>query len=387
MTPAARYAAAIAVLDDVLAGAYAEKCLTTWARGNRYAGSKDRAAVRDHVFDVLRRKRSLGALGGGETGRALIIGLLRHQGIDPDMIFGAGGYGPEALSDAELAGGRAPVGHEVYDMPAWLWQIWSADLGADATAAAQALQDRGPITLRVNLRRATRDAVQAILAEDGIICHPSPYVKTALHVVENERKVQISRAYVEGLIEVQDLASQAAVAGLELAAGSRVLDYCAGGGGKSLALVDLFDCEVCAHDISAARMGDIPTRSARAGVVVAVCKTADLARVDPFDAVFVDAPCSGSGTWRRAPEAKWALTQRKLQEYNYLQIEVITKAAGFVRAGGQLIYATCSVLSCENRAIIEAFVTAHPDWLLLSDDQRFPDATGDGFYHSVLQKT
>lgn len=386
MTPAARYAAAIAVLDDVLAGASAEKCLTTWARGNRYAGSKDRAAVRDHVFDVLRRKRSLSVLGGAETGRGLVLGLLRHQGIDPETVFGAGGYGPEALSDAELAGGRAPVGSELYDMPAWLWPIWSADLGDGATAAAQALQDRGPITLRVNMRRGTRDAAQAMLAEDGIICRPSIEVKTALHVLENERKIQTSKAYYEGLVEVQDLASQMAVASLSVAKGARVLDYCAGGGGKSLALMDMFDCQVCAHDISAARMSDIPARSERAGVVIEVRETADLDHLDPFDVVFVDAPCSGSGTWRRAPEAKWAITPEKLQSYNRLQGEVLVNAATFAGAGGPLVYATCSVLSCENRAIVSAFIAAHPEWRLLSDTQRLPDATGDGFYHCVLQR-
>jgi len=107
MTPAARYASAIAVLDDVLAGASVEKCLTSWVRANRYAGSKDRAAVRDHVFDVLRRKRSLAALGGGMSGRSLILGLLRHQGIDHKKVFGAGGYAPHALTDEELGGGDA----------------------------------------------------------------------------------------------------------------------------------------------------------------------------------------------------------------------------------------------------------------------------------------
>lgn len=386
MTPAARYASAISVLDDVLSGASAEKCLTSWARANRYAGSKDRAAVRDHVFDVLRRKRSLAARGGDESGRALVLGLLRHQGIDPMDVFGAGGYAPVALTEAEIAAGVLPTGPaETHDLPDWLWPVWAKDLGESAIAAAAALQDRGPVTLRVNLRRGSREAATAILAEDGIVVEASQDVKTALQVVENERRVHLSRAYLEGFVDLQDLASQQAVLSLNIPNGARVLDYCAGGGGKALALADLFACQVTAHDISAARMKDIPVRAERAVVSIEVLNSAALDQGAGYDVVFADAPCSGSGTWRRAPEAKWSFTPDKLFEYNVLQLEVIENAARFVGAAGQIVYATCSVLSAENSGVLLHFTGKNPDWEILSETTRLPDAAGDGFFHSVLQ--
>jgi len=386
MTPAARYAAAIAVLDDVLAGASAEKCLTTWARSNRYAGSKDRAAVRDHVYDVLRQKRSLGALGGSHTGRGLVLGLIRSQGIDANDVFGGGGYGPEALTDAEVDGGRQPeTGAEAFDMPDWLWPIWAADLGANAQAAAAALQSRGPVALRVNLKRASVAEAIAQLAAQEITAVKVDGVKTALHVVENERKVHLCSAYVDGVVELQDVASQAAVAALNIAPSDRVLDFCAGGGGKALAMADIFGCAVTAHDISQARMADIPIRAARAGVHIDLCSTPDLAQQAPFDAVFVDAPCSGSGTWRRAPEAKWQMTSEKLHNFSYLQYEVLLNAAAHVGPKGQLIYATCSVLYAENSAVIGRFLEGGT-WKLHAEHQRIPDDNGDGFYYAVLHR-
>lgn len=386
MTPAARYSSAIDILDEILVGVSAEKCLTSWARANRYAGSQDRAAVRDHVYAVLRRKRSLGALGGGLSGRLLIVGLIRHQDIDPNDIFGTGGYGPAALTDDEKAGGVDPTdAAQMFDIPDWLWPIWEADLGPAAQNAARALQDRGPVTLRVNLRRGSREDAMLILAEDKIETIPLSDVKTALQVVENERRIRQSRAYIGGLVDLQDLASQDAVTGLMVADGARVLDYCAGGGGKSLALADAFHCSVTAHDISAARMGDIPVRAARAGTNINVVETRDLAG-QLFDLVFVDAPCSGSGTWRRAPEAKWALTSAKLFNYKELQLDVLRSSAAYVRRGGQLVYATCSVLKSENDDVLARFMIESSEFQLETKKQRLPDGIGDGFFHAVLRR-
>lgn len=387
MTPAARVAAAIEVLEDILGGEPAEKCLTRWARGNRYAGSKDRAAVRDIIFDVLRRKRTLSALGGSEAARGLLIGYLRGEGIDLEDIFGAGGYGPPALSEAEVSAARPLVSDaETYDFPDWLWPVWQADLGVQAIPAAKMLQSRGPVTLRVNLRRSSQAGAIDVLAEDGIAAVPVGDVNSALQVVENERRIKISKAFSDGLVDLQDLASQEAVAGLNIPETTRVLDYCAGGGGKALAIADRFKVSVFAHDISAARMADIPVRAARAGMNIEVLETDRLKGVAPFDVVFVDAPCSGSGTWRRAPEAKWALTSGKLIDYNTLQSKVLKAASEYAAADSTLIYATCSVFAVENRHVIEAFLAANPSWSLQRDFQRFPDADGDGFYHAVLNR-
>ena len=387
MTPAARVAAAIEVLDDILGGEPAEKCLTRWARGNRYAGSKDRAAVRDMIFDVLRRKRSLSASGGSQTARGLLIGYLREKSIDLEDVFGAGGYGPPALTEAEVSAARPLVNDaETYDFPDWLWPVWQVDLGAQAIPAANVLQSRGPVTLRVNLRRSSQEGAIAALAEDGIVAVPIGDVNSALQVIENERRIKISKAFADGLVDLQDLASQEAVAGLGIPETARVLDYCAGGGGKALEIADLFEVSVFAHDISAARMADIPVRAARAGMKIEVLETDRLKGFAPFDVVFVDAPCSGSGTWRRAPEAKWALTSDKLNNYSILQSKVLETATEYTATDSTLIYATCSVFEVENRRVIDAFLATNPSWSLQRDFQRFPDAKGDGFYHAVLNK-
>ena len=386
MTPAARYAAAIDVLDRAADGQPAEKALTAWGRSNRYAGSKDRAAVRDHVYDVLRQKRSVAYLGGGTTGRALILGLLRSQGADPNDVFGSGGYGPDALlpDETHIPSGEMddPV---ALDLPDWLWPIWAADLDDLAVSSAHILQSRAPIALRVNLRRGSIAAVQTSLAAEGIETCTVASVPTALLVTQNARRVRQSQVFSQGLCDLQDVSSQQAVAKLTIPAGARVLDYCSGGGGKALALADMHDATITAHDIAPERTVDIGPRAGRAGVAIEVLRTQDLVSQLPFEAVFCDAPCSGSGTWRRTPESKWTIDQGKLNNFNVLQGEVIINASRYVARDGILIYATCSVLRSENIDVVNAFLTRCPKWVCISVSQRFPDATGDGFFFAVLQ--
>ncbi|MFT6121244.1 MAG: 16S rRNA (cytosine967-C5)-methyltransferase [Yoonia sp.] len=376
------------MLDRAQDGLSAEKALTAWGRSNRYAGSKDRAAVRDHVYDVLRQKRSLGYLGGGTSARALVLGLLRSQNIDPGDIFGIGGYSPDALSsdEAQLATGSMDEAVAL-DLPDWLWPIWATDLGCDAAASARCLQSRAPIALRVNLRRGSVAAVQAALAGDDIETQTIDAVSTALFVTQNARRLRLSKAFTDGLFDLQDVSSQEAVAGLSIPNGARVLDYCAGGGGKALALADMHDATITAHDVAPERTVDILPRADRAGVKIDVIRTEDLTSHAPFDVVFCDAPCSGSGTWRRTPESKWALTGGKLNNFSSLQADVISKAASFVVAGGNLVYATCSVLRAENNDVIDAFLVRHPSWVCVTDSQRLPDLQGDGFFYAVLHKT
>lgn len=388
MTPAARYAAAIELLDQIIAGGTpAERCLTHWARQNRYAGSKDRAAIRDHVFDVLRNKRSLAATGGGLSGRLLILGLLRRQGIDPTDVFGAGGYGPDVLTTQEAAGGRAPNSDaEACDIPDWLWPAWEESLAAQAITAAKTHQSRAPVALRVNMRRGSRDDAVLALAADGIATEPSMDVATGLIVTENPRRVAGSAAFRDGLVELQDVASQMAMARLPVAGHAKVLDYCAGGGGKSLALADRHDAQIFAHDIAVDRMRDIAPRAARAGVTITALDQDALRLNGPFDVVLCDAPCSGSGTWRRTPDAKWRLTPEKLNEYNEMQRDVLLGAAPLVGAGGVLAYATCSVLQSENQNIVDAFLAAQAKWSLIDKMQLAPAIGHDGFFLAILQR-
>ncbi|NCO21969.1 MAG: RsmB/NOP family class I SAM-dependent RNA methyltransferase [Rhodobacterales bacterium] len=388
MTPAARVAAAIDVLDAIIAGAAAERTLIQWARGNRYAGSGDRAAIRDHVFDALRRLRSFAALGGGAmTGRAVMIGALRHAGLDPARLFDGQGHAPAPLTAPELAVPDLSDQPDALrlDMPDWLFERFVAGLGiATATAVTTALQDRAPVFLRVNLRKGTVVDALAVLAADAIGAVPLYHIKTAVKVTDNARKIKRSRAYADGLVELQDAASQAAVLRLPLRAGMRVLDYCSGGGGKALAVAALHDGEVVVHDIDAGRMADIPTRAKRAGVTLPALQTAALAGAGGFDFVMVDAPCSGSGTWRRVPDAKWRLTPKDLAQFCRLQAEVLDAAQGLVRRGGILAYMTCSVLNEENGAAITSFLARNPGFSRGESWQWLPGADGDGFYLATL---
>jgi 16S rRNA (cytosine967-C5)-methyltransferase len=387
MTPAARIAAAIEVLDAIRAGRPAEVVLTNWARRARYAGSADRAALRDHVFDVLRRWRSCAVLGGGETGRALMLGALRDQGIDPEVFFTGEGHAPAALTEVERAGAGRPDAAAARDLPDWLWPRFETALGAEAEQTAQALRQRAPIMLRVNARRGTSEEAQICLRREGITATPCEIASTALHVREGERKVARSSAYLMGLVEIQDGSSQAAMERLKVVPGARVLDFCAGGGGKTLALAARLDATWFAHDVAPERMKDLPARAARAGVKVEILPHDALRAAGPFDLVLCDAPCSGSGTWRRTPEAKWRLSPERLENLTLLQAQILSTAAGLVAPDGCLAYATCSVLNVENHDIASHFESKNPDWIRVSHSQWPVSGCGDGFFLVQFSRT
>ncbi|WP_264213535.1 RsmB/NOP family class I SAM-dependent RNA methyltransferase [Leisingera thetidis] len=386
MTPAARLQAAIEILDLILAGDPAEKALTSWGRRSRFAGSKDRAAVRDHVFTALRCLRSHAAMGGARSGRGLILGALREAGRDPDEMFNGQGHAPAPLTDAERLLPPLPEGAGAVDIPDWLWPEFSTSLGLQAEAAARALRSRAPVHLRVNTVRGTIGAAQEALASEGITTRPHPAAATALEVIEGARKLRNAEAYQDGLVELQDAASQAVVAHLPLEDGMKVLDFCAGGGGKSLAMVAQAGIRLFAHDADARRMKDLPARAARAGAPVSVLSSADLERHGPFDLVLCDVPCSGSGSWRRAPEGKWRLTADGLQALQQTQSEILCKAAGLTAPGGFLAYATCSMLDRENSVQVQGFMRQNPAWSLAAEKSwQVQDGT-DGFYVAVLTR-
>ena len=382
MTPGARLQAAAEVLDRIAAGTPAEQALLGWSRGARYAGSKDRAAVRDHVFDVLRRWRSTAAQGGGESGRARLIGLLRQQQVAPDSLFTGDGHAPAALTAEEQAGGRLPEGAEARDLPDWIDTLLTDSLGEEAAAAAEALRERAPVFLRVNGLRGDLAAAQGALAGEGIETRTHPLASGALEVTEGARRIAQSQAFAEGLVELQDVASQAVVEALPLAPGLRVLDYCAGGGGKALAMAARTGGEVAAHDADPRRMSDLPARAKRAGArIQAVASPKGV-----YDLVLCDVPCSGSGAWRRAPEGKWRLTPERLDELTKVQAGILDIAARLVTPGGLLAYATCSMLAVENATQIEAFLARHPGWSLEQQRQFLPGDGGDGFFSAQLRR-
>ncbi|WP_417601054.1 RsmB/NOP family class I SAM-dependent RNA methyltransferase [Pararhodobacter oceanensis] len=386
MTPAARQAAAIDLLDQWRAGRPLEAALTTWARKSRYAGSKDREAVRDIVFQAVRCARSAAALGGGEGGRAMLLGLARAEGEAPQGWTGET-YTPVPLTADEAALFEAPpepLPRDVaLDCPAWLWPQLERDLGADAGATLDLMRDRAPVYLRVNIQKISPEGVIARLAQEEITAIPHPLAETALLITRNPRRLRNSSAFKEGLVELQDLASQAVALDFSRAipADAPVLDYCAGGGGKSLALAALGH-RVSAHDVSPSRMRDIAPRAARAGVQIAelAAPGGDCA------AVFADAPCSGSGSWRRAPEAKWSFSPDRLDELTTIQDSILANCAALTAADGVLGYATCSLLRAENEDRIAAFLATHRGWACLSQRRIGPLDGGDGFFLAILQR-
>lgn len=389
MTPGARVAAAIEILDAWLAGEPAEKALTNWARSHRFAGSGDRAAIRDHVFDAIRCRRSFAAAGGAETGRGLMIGGLREAGLPLDAVFSGEGHAPPPLDVAEWSGSapRATLPEAArLDCPDWLAPILEEGLGADFEPILEIMRRRAPVFLRANRLKASREPALRALAEDGIEAAAHPLSPTAIEVLSNARRVRASGAFREGLVEIQDASSQAVVDALSpVGPGTRVLDYCAGGGGKALALAAT-GAEVVAHDADPRRMADLPARAERAGATIAIAATDGLPARAPFDLVFADAPCSGSGAWRRQPEAKWRLTPERLADLTALQLGILEAASALVAREGTLAYATCSLLPQENGATVARFLDRNAGWRVAGEKRFTPLDGGDGFYVALLKR-
>ena len=385
MTPGAHIAAAIEVLDQILAGKKAEASLIKWGRSNRFAGSADRNAIRDLVFDALRQKNSLTKRSKNISGRSWIIALLKKSEVNLDDYFGATRYSPPKIKKWELD--LLPIENEsdLYDIPDWLWPKWKASLGIKANQVADTLKERANIFLRVNIIKGTRkDAIQA-LEKDGIISKFHPTVSTALIVRKGIRKIKNSQAYNIGLVELQDASSQASVLKLNIDQNGPILDFCAGGGGKSLALSAYLNKPIFAYDANFERMKDLTNRASRSGADIRVIKSNDLKK-SYYGLVFCDVPCSGSGSWRRDPEGKWSLTLQDYERLLSLQQQILATASQLVKTNGNLVYATCSILKDENKAQIQKFLENENDWVFQKEKFSIPSELGDGFYFSILKR-
>ena len=382
MTPPARLSAAIDILDRILTGAAAELALTQWGRANRFAGSGDRFAIRDLVFEALRRKRSLAALGGGATGRGLILGLMRQQGADLAALFTGIGHAPAVITAADI--GHTPSKLEALDCPDWLGPQLQSALGDNFAAVMTAMQSRAQVFLRVNLAKTSAAGAQQALANEAIVTRTDPGCPTALEVVENHRKINMSQAYLQGFVELQDISSQAVVLDMPLIAGQKVLDFCAGGGGKTLAMAGRVAARFYAHDHHPQRMKDLPERAKRAGAKVTLMT--DPATQAPYDVILCDVPCSGSGSWRRDPQGKWALTPQKLTEICKIQADILDRAAGLLQPQGVLVFATCSLLREENEDQITAFLQRHSGWDCKGSKRYDLWDRGDGFFGAHLSR-
>jgi len=394
MTPGAQHAAVIEILDIIATGTPAAPALTRWARGHRFAGSGDRRAIRDVVFSVLRQRRSCARAGGGADredtdGRALVLGYLRSQGIDPTTIFSGEGHAPGKLCPDEQAfepGPQAAPDPVRLDFPDWLEKPLKSALGPDFEPTMQALRHRAPIFLRVNQKKTDPAGAIVALAADQIDCTRSPLAPLALEVTGNAARIAASKAYLDGLVELQDASSQAVIAALDLPRNGRILDFCAGGGGKALAMAAESDARIFAHDAKPQRLRDLPARSERAAAGVRIVDMAGIAKAAPFDLVLCDVPCSGSGAWRRDPGGKWRLTESDLVALERQQAAILQSAARLVGPGGGLAYVTCSILQSENSGTIRRFLAENNGFEQISTHRFSPVSGGDGMFGALLKR-
>jgi 16S rRNA (cytosine967-C5)-methyltransferase len=353
MTPAARLQAAIEILDEVIASARddgppADALVTRYFKTRRYAGSKDRRAVRELVFRAVRRSAET-----PESGRAAVLGLAED---DANLVelFGLP-RGPSPVAEGE-------VGATAGTVPHWLVLELSPLVGEDEWPA---LLQRAPLDLRANVVRASRGEMLGQFSG----ATPTPLSPWGIRLPADSR-VEGAPAFEAGLVEVQDEGSQLIAFACGAVDGERVVDLCAGAGGKSLALAAAAPgTQILAADTNRARLSRLPPRAERAGAAITtrlLDPPNELAALEDWrgsaDLVLVDAPCSGSGTWRRNPEGRWRLTPERLDRVTALQSRLLDLGAELVRPGGRLVYAVCSILSREGAGAIEDFLSRRSSW-------------------------
>jgi 16S rRNA (cytosine967-C5)-methyltransferase len=422
-----RLAAAIEVLEDTARRHRpAADALKDWGLSHRFAGSGDRAAIGNIVYDALRRKRSAAWLLDADTPRALAFGALLtewHQTAEGvNAALDGDKFAPTPLSEDEI---RLANVHRLADappeiradVPDWCVPLLQDAFGDDWVAEAAGLAARPPLDLRVNMLKADRQKVLAELS--GMRATPAALAPYGIRIPPidgsgRHPNVQAEPAFQKGWFEVQDEGSQV-VAGLAgAAAGMQVLDYCAGAGGKTLALSAAMENkgQVFAYDSEKARLAPIFDRLRRSENrnVQVVSKAQDLAALEErMDLVLVDAPCTGSGTWRRRPDAKWRLTEKQLEIRTGEQRAILDAAKAYVKPGGRLVYITCSVFPAENAGQIVAFLgreqsfapldhvgvwqeglLGHQDVARIDKDRGIsltPAKSGtDGFYFAALRR-
>ena len=406
MTPGARLQMAIEILGAMDATAQPlDRFLKQWFRTRRFAGSKDRREIGETVFAIQRRRARLAHRMGRDDPRALAIALTAEQGGDFDALFG-GGYGPAPLSDAEraaLTAGPAPMPNWVRgEYPLWLEDELTRAFGPRLMDEMVALQARAPVDLRVNTLKAARPDVLAALKEQGFDARPTPWSPTGIRLAPGEGSAALAKSglFAAGAFEFQDEAAQVASLLADARPGMAVLDLAAGAGGKALAMAAAMGNRgrILACDANPQRLAPLAERAARAGAsIIATGPLAD----EMFDRVFLDVPCSGTGTWRRQPELRWRLTPARLAELTQIQDGLLDQAARHTAPGGMILYATCSVLPVENQDRIAAFLARQPGFSpvnlaqiggirpppgLGADFRASPDTTGtDGFFAAGLR--
>jgi 16S rRNA (cytosine967-C5)-methyltransferase len=431
MTPAARLSAAIELIETIDAQRIpAAGALKEWGTAHRFAGSGDRAAISGLVWDVLRRRASSAWIMGEDTARSRLLGMLKlERGLNADAIAtlcDGSRFAPSPLVDAERTAlsenslANAPA-HIAGDYPEWLDPYFSQVFGEDRVAEAAAMASRAPLDLRVNTLKAKREKVQASTAH--LHTMPTQWSPNGLRIEMSADArnpgIQAEEAFIKGQIEVQDEGSQLAALLSAAKPGEQVIDLCAGAGGKTLALAAMMAGKgrLIATDSDKRQLAPIHERLSRAGVHNCDVRTpkgegdalSDIRA--SADLVMIDAPCTGTGTWRRNPDAKWRVRPGALEVRLKSQVQVLDRAAGLVKPGGRIAYVTCSVLDAENGDQIRQFLARHPGFAIVPPSETVtalwdkaedfaaatlqsaegllmtPRRTGtDGFFVSVLRK-
>ncbi len=399
MTPGARLAAAIEVVAEIEARRRpASDALKDWGLAHRFAGSGDRAAIAGLVYDALRRRASSAYAMGDERPRAVLLGALRlARGLAVDAIArlaDGSRYAPSALSEEERAqlaaaslDGAPPW--VAGDYPEWLDPYLARVFGEDRAAEGAALASRAPLDLRVNALKGDRDKAAAALADLEPV--PTRWSPAGLRIVRDadakSPAIHAEPAFIKGLVEVQDEGSQLAALLAGAKPGQQVVDLCAGAGGKTLALAAAMENrgQIHATDLDKRRLAPIHARLERAGVHNVQVHT-PRAKADALagfeqraDLVLIDAPCTGIGTWRRNPDAKWRVRPGSLAERRKEQAEVLDRAAALAKPGGRIAYVTCSLLAEENGEQVRGFLARHPGFELVPPAE-LADALGERAY-------
>ena len=420
MTPAARLAAAIELLTAIedAPNRPADGVANDFFRARRFIGSGDRRTVSDRVWRVLRARRRLSWWVPKATPRLLAAASLLTEGWSLSGVaeaYSGGRFGAPGLERNEYNALRGVEGHTLdhpdmpnpvrFEVPDWIYPRLEARFGDRLTAEMAALSEPAPLDLRVNLLKATREAARAALRAEGWDAVPTTLSPWGLRL-DGRRPVTSGPAFQSGLIEIQDEGSQLIAAITDARPGMKVVDWCAGAGGKTLALAGAMANrgQIVACDVSGSRLDGAVRRLRRAGVnnverhLVAPGDKWAKRRAGSFDRVLVDAPCTGTGTWRRNPDARHRLTETDLLELVPKQASILDTAQALVRPGGRLIYATCSVLPEENEVQVAAFLTRHPAFSLLPLAAEWPPGGDgmlvltparhgtDGFFAAVLER-
>lgn len=395
MTPAARIEAAIYLLEKIdTERRPADDIVRGWIKARRFVGAKDRRALRERVYGILRRRSRLGWHLENENFKASVRGLVIADVIlsdrdDPSEIFDGSTHAPKTMNNEEerlalaLVGKHledpAMPGHVLVEISDWLANSLKKFLGERFMGEMSALNQPAPMDLRVNLARVTREQAQQSLNKDKVATSNTPLSPMGLRLAAHS-DIARTKAFRTGLIEVQDEGSQLLALMTGAKSGMSVLDYCAGAGGKTLALADRMGLmggeskgRLVASDTEESRLKRMDRRLERAKLTELIehhvlSDGDDWHKTNEarFDRVLVDAPCTGTGTWRRHPELKKRLSEERLKELCATQADILNKTAPLVKPGGRLIYATCSLLPEENEAQMVAFLKAHTEFEVIN---------------------